>query len=286
MMFAKRKIYIVILISCLMGCLFGIHASASEAVPEGLPEIARWECGGGYDRDGNRIIGVWAYDTVNEAGRYVLFDENGMVQKKADDWETRDQVEEYYTPTEQDSGTIALRSERFPGFDGDIYVTIGYENGVTRKFELSFENLYEYNVPAPQGVYHIQDVEAADPEYTYSVDYPKEELQMEKNGLIVVAVKVTSQKTGDAQGSENVSAADKQAEANKVEKKPMKEKIDIRQEQRTERSMDVKFMNAKHILLRSIQQNAPVTRFVGFGGALVLILTAGILLRNKKNKYQ
>ncbi|MEY8493375.1 hypothetical protein AALC16_10250 [Lachnospiraceae bacterium 29-91] len=135
MMFAKRKIYIVILISCLTGCLFGIHASASEAVPEGLPEIVRWECGGGYDRDGNRIIGAWAYDTVNEAGRYVLFDGNGMVQKKADNWETRNQVEEYYTPTEQDSGTIALRSERFPGFDGEIYVTIGYENGVTRKFD-------------------------------------------------------------------------------------------------------------------------------------------------------
>ena len=261
MMFAKRKICMVFLISCLMGCLFGIHVSANEAVPEGLPEIVRWECGGGYDCDGNRIIGVWAFDTVNEAGRYVLFDENGMVQKKADNWETRDQVEEYYTPTEQDSGTIALRSERFPGFDGEIYVTVGCENGVMRKIGLSFENLYEYNVPVPQGVYHIQDVEAADSEYIYSVDYPKEELQMEKNGLIVVTVKVTSRKTEDVQGSENVSAADGQTEANKVGTEPRKEKRDIRQEQRMERSMGEKFMNAKHI--RSIQQNAPVTRFVG-----------------------
>lgn len=270
-MFKKRKICMVFLISCLMGCLFGIHASASEAAPEGLPEIVRWECGGGYDRDGNRIIGAWAFDTVNEAGRYVLFDENGMVQKKADNWETRDQAEEYYTPTEQDSGTIALRSERFPGFDGEIYVTVGYENGVMRKFGLSFENLYEYNVPVPQGVYHIQDVEAADSEYTYSVDYPKEELQMEKNGLIVVTVKVKSQKTGDVQASENVCVADGQAGENKVGTEPRKEKIDISKEQRTERSKDMKFMNAKHFL---------------FGGTLALIVTAGILLRNKKTKYQ
>ncbi len=94
-MYKKWKLCGIILLSCLWVCLYGTFASAEEGVPDGLPEIIRWECGGGYDRDGNRITGAWAYDTTGQAGKYVLFDGDGMVQKKADCWEDRDNAEEY-----------------------------------------------------------------------------------------------------------------------------------------------------------------------------------------------
>ena len=94
-MCGKQKMYIRILFFCFIVGFWGIRVSASDEIPENLPEITRWECGGGYDSKGNRITGVWAYDTTGQAGKYVLFDENGMVLKKADNWENRDQAEEY-----------------------------------------------------------------------------------------------------------------------------------------------------------------------------------------------
>lgn len=144
-MCGKWKLCGIILLSCICVCLYGTCVSAEDGVPDGLPEIIRWECGGGYDRDGNRITGVWAYDTTGQAGKYVLFDGDGMVQKKADRWEDRDNAEEYYTATENKDGNIALRSEVFSGFEGEIAVTVESENGVSREFVLSRENLYEWN---------------------------------------------------------------------------------------------------------------------------------------------
>lgn len=157
-MYKKWKLCGIILLSCICVCLHGISASAEEGVLDGLPEIIRWECGGGYDFDGNRITGAWAYDTTGQAGKYVLFDGDGMVQKKADRWEDRDNAEEYYTSTENKDGNIALRSDVFSGFDGEIAVTVESENGVSREFVLSRENLYEWNVSAPEGAYRIQEV--------------------------------------------------------------------------------------------------------------------------------
>ena len=40
---------------------------------EELPVITRWESGKGYDEDGNCLADTWAFDSVHEAGRYVLF---------------------------------------------------------------------------------------------------------------------------------------------------------------------------------------------------------------------
>ena len=80
-MFGKKKIFGIILITGLLLSMPGDHVSAEE-IPEDLPVIVRWEEGGGFDRAGNRITQCWAYDTVSEAGKYVLFDENGAVQKK------------------------------------------------------------------------------------------------------------------------------------------------------------------------------------------------------------
>lgn len=49
---------------------------------EELPVISRWENGNGYDEDGNRLEDTWAYDSLHEAGRYVLFGKTGEVLQK------------------------------------------------------------------------------------------------------------------------------------------------------------------------------------------------------------
>lgn len=278
----KQKMFIRILFFCFIVGFWGTRASANDEIPENLPEITRWECGGGYDSEGSRIIGVWAYDTTGQAGKYVLFDENGMVLKKADNWENRDQAEEYYTPTEQDSGAIALRSEAFAGFDGEISVTIESENGVSKKFVLSADNLYEMNVPAPGGVYRIQNAEAADSQYVYTVEYPKEWFQMEKNGLLFLRIKIVGLKIGEVQTDDPKDAGDEESflesqtehikiEENGGEKEPMKEKMDISKEALSKGNAENKYRNPKNILI---------------GVILMLILSAGILIRNQRNTYQ
>lgn len=51
---------------------------------ENLPQIVSWQDGKGYQSDGTFIADGWGYDTVNPAGKYVLFDENGMVQLRTE----------------------------------------------------------------------------------------------------------------------------------------------------------------------------------------------------------
>ena len=201
-MYKKWKLCGIILLSCICVCLHGTSTSAEEGVPDGLPEIIRWECGGGYDRDGNRITGAWAYDTTGQAGKYVLFDGDGMVQKNADRWEDRDNAEEYYTSTENKDGNIALRSEVFSGFEGEIAVTVESENGVSREFVLSRENLYEWNVPAPEGAYRIQEVKVMDEQSVYAAEYPKEPLLLEEKGLVLACIIVDGRRTEAIQQDE------------------------------------------------------------------------------------
>ena len=79
---------------------------------ENLPQIVSWQDGKGYQSDGTFIADGWGYDTVNPAGKYVLFDENGMVQLRT---ETMDPVnaEDEYSGTELEPANIAVRAEIF-----------------------------------------------------------------------------------------------------------------------------------------------------------------------------
>ncbi len=292
-MYKKWKLCGIILLSCLWMCLYGTCASAEEGVPDGLPEIIRWECGGGYDRDGKRITGVWAYDTTEQAGKYVLFDGDGMVQKKTDRWEVRDNAEEYYTFTENKDGNIALRSEVFSGFDGEIAVTVESKNGVSREFVLSRENLYEWNVPAPEGTYRIQEVKAMDGRSVYAAEYPKEPLLLEEKGLVLVCIRVDGRKTqaiqpdeedateeGQPDGKETtaearvdgkIKTADSRKEENRDGEDAMYEKIDISKSTAGKGGTDKMHMDIKKIL---------------FGSGIVLALAAGLVIRGRKKRFQ
>lgn len=303
-MYKKWKLCGIILLSCIWVCLHGTSVSAEEGVPDGLPEIIRWECGGGYDRDGNRITGAWAYDTTGQAGKYVLFDGNGMVQKKADRWEDRDNAEEYYTSTENRDGNIALRSEVFSGFDGEIAVTVESENGVSREFVLSRENLYEWNVPAPEGAYRIREVKAMDGRSVYAADYPEEPLLLEEKGLVLACIKVDGRKTetiqqddeetmtegqpdreettaeiqldgkettAEIQADGKIKTADSSEEENGSEEEALYEKIDISKNTVGKGGRDKMHMDIKKIL---------------FGGGIVLALAAGLVIRGRKKRFQ
>jgi hypothetical protein len=302
-MYKKWKLCGIILLSCICVCLHGTSASAEEGVPDGLPEIIRWECGGGYDRDGNRITGAWAYDTTGQAGKYVLFDGDGMVQKKADRWEDRDNAEEYYTFTENKEGSIALRAEVFSGFDGEIAVTVESENGVSREFVLSRENLYEWNVPSPEGAYRIREVKAMDERSVYAAEYPEEPLLLEEKGLVLACIKVDGRKTetiqqddeetmaegqpdreettaeiqldgkemtAETQADGKIKTADSSEEENGREEEALYEKIDISKNTTGKGGRGKMHMDIRKIL---------------FGG-IVLALAAGLVIRGRKKRYQ
>lgn len=303
-MYKKWKLCGIILLSCICVCLHGTSACAEEGVPDGLPEIIRWECGGGYDRDRNRITGAWAYDMTGQAGKYVLFDGDGMVQKKADRWENRDNAEEYYTYTENKEGSIALRSEVFSGFDGEIAVTVESENGVSREFVLSRENLYEWNVPAPEGAYRIREVKAIDERSVYAAEYPKEPLLLEEKGLVLACIKVDGRKTESIQQDEEetteeglpdreettaeiqldgeettaetqtngkIKTADSSEEENGSEEEALYEKIDISKNTAGKGGTGKMHMDIKKIL---------------FGGGIVLAFAAGFVIRGRKKHFQ
>ena len=70
----------------------------------------------GYDEDGNRLEDTWAYDSLHEAGRYVLFGKTGEVLQKAEEWEKKEQVSENFTVTNQNTGTVAIRAKVFEDF--------------------------------------------------------------------------------------------------------------------------------------------------------------------------
>lgn len=268
----KKKIRRTILITCL---LFFMSCSRvlAEEIPENLPVIVRWEEGQGFDSAGMPIKGGWAYDGVNEAGKYVLFDENGMVQKKAESWDDREDAGEYFTSTEQETGTIALRSEVFEGFAGEISVTVEEENGTAEKYILSPENLYEFNIPAHSGRYRILRAEAADDVHVYLTEYSREPFRMEENGLFLCNIKVTDQQTGEVQQKQQdtpIAAEDYLEEENTGERRPAVSGKEAVKGNIGEWNTDTQSLELKYLF---------------FGAGIVVILAVGLLIRSRKNKY-
>ena len=124
------------------GLLMGLYSSALLAMPitvlantdmqnaTDLPQIVSWDDGHGYLESGEMLRNGWGYDTVNPAGKYVLFDEEGAILRRSESMEA--ELEDNYIGTEQVPAVIAFRARVFDGFAGTIEVALEEQNGVTQ----------------------------------------------------------------------------------------------------------------------------------------------------------
>ena len=145
---------IIFVLTCTALCfMFSIPVMAMDI--EELPVITRWENGNGYGEGGKRLEDTWAYDSVHEAGRYVLFGKTGEVLKKSENWEKKEQVSENFTVTNQNSGTIAIRAEVLENFAGIVKGSVKGKSGMEHLFELCEANQYSTNLELPPGNYQL-----------------------------------------------------------------------------------------------------------------------------------
>lgn len=187
---------------------------------EELPVITRWENGKGYDEDGNCLVDTWAFDSVHEAGRYVLFGKNGEVLQKAEDWEKKEQVSENFTVTNQSMGTVAIRTEVFGDFAGTVKGSVKEESGIEYLFELCEANRYSTNLEISPGNYQLR-VEAIEKDSLYRVLYD-EEITLKESELKVENLRVLEERVGTITESEVLKMPDNdnmmQTERMKTEK--------------------------------------------------------------------
>lgn len=162
---------------------------------EELPVITRWENGNGYDEDGNRLADTWAFDSVHEAGRYVLFGKTGEVLQKAEEWEKKEQVSENFTVTNQNMGTVAIRAEVFEGFAGTVKGSVKEESGIEYLFELCEANQYSTNLELSPGDYQLF-IDAIEKERRYKVLYDAAEFTLKESELKMENLQVLEECVG------------------------------------------------------------------------------------------
>ena len=144
----------IVLLSCAFFVVSAVTVFAEEA-PLDLPVITQWLDGKGYDATGKMLADTWAYDSVNVSGKYVLFGTEGEVLQKAEDWQERNETEENYSVTDQNTGIIAIRCSTFPDFTGIVEGVLEEEGGTQYPFELDYENGYSSNVSVSTGNYRL-----------------------------------------------------------------------------------------------------------------------------------
>lgn len=126
---------------------------------------------------------------MNPAGKYVLFDENGMVQLRT---ETMDPVnaEDEYSGTELEPANIAVRAEIFEGFTGMVHVTIEENGGVQREIDLDSSVFFEWNLSVNSGNYRLKSVEATQNDQKYVAEFDNNYKNLPEQGLIIMKIKV------------------------------------------------------------------------------------------------
>lgn len=186
----KRKLFFCALMAA--GILYAVPAGAEDG-NEQLPVIASWQDGHGYREDGTQISDGWAFDSVNPAGKYVLFGADGAVLQKAESREPEDLVEDY-TGTELVPAVIALRAETFEGFHGTVKVYLQEKGGVQKSAELNEGNFFGMNLCVNSGDYTIQKVEAGDGEDTYVAKFSSLSVHLPEKGTRVMKICVMETK--------------------------------------------------------------------------------------------
>ena len=183
------------------GLLMGLYSSVLLTMPTtvlansdtqnatDLPQIVSWEDGHGYLESGEMFRDGWGYDTVNPAGKYVLFSEDGTVLRRSEAMEA--EVEEAYTGTELVPSILALRAQVFDGFAGTIEVVLEEQSGVIKTVTLNSENFYEWNLSAGSGTYRIQSVSATEGEQSFVTEFSNVYQNLPEEGLLVMPITVT-----------------------------------------------------------------------------------------------
>lgn len=189
-MYKKLLFLIVSVVFC-----FSIPLYAKAEERKELPAIIRWENGNGFDGSGNMIVDTWAVDTVNESGKYVLFGTEGEVLKKSDVWDNRNQINENFTETNQNTGTLAIRGEKFEGFSGIVEGTLTEKNGTVYNFLLNADNQYSDNLSIPSGEYTLS-VLAFDDELCYRAIYDQPSIMMSEKETQVLKVEIIEESVG------------------------------------------------------------------------------------------
>lgn len=184
---------------------------------ENLPQIVSWQDGKGYQSDGTFIADGWGYDTVNPAGKYVLFDENGMVQLRT---ETMDPVnaEDEYSGTELEPANIAVRAEIFERFTGKVHVTIEENGGVQREIDLDSSVFFEWNLSVNSGNYRLKSVEATQNDQKYVAEFDNNYKNLPEQGLIIMKIKVKNELVEAVQTEKKQNKTDQQNNIQNPEK--------------------------------------------------------------------
>lgn len=196
---------IIFVLTCTALCfMFSIPVMAMDI--EELPVITRWENGNGYGEGGKRLEDTWAYDSVHEAGRYVLFGKTGEVLKKSENWEKKEQVSENFTVTNQNSGTIAIRAEVLENFAGIVKGSVKGKSGMEHLFELCEANQYSTNLELPPGNYQLS-IDATEKNQHYKVLYD-EEFVLEESEIKIANLQVTGECTGTIKESEDMESSE------------------------------------------------------------------------------
>lgn len=248
----------------LAGILLTVPVCA-ESGAEDLPVIVRWQDGHGYQEDGTQIAGEWAYDSVNPAGKYVLFGKDGAVVRKSESMETAG-IGEDYTGTELVPAVLALRAETFEGFHGTVQVLLEEKSGKRKEVELNDKNFFSMNICMNSGDYAIHTAEAKDTENSYVTKFSSDTVHLPEKSTRVMKIRVSEKKLEP----EADSGQDRDTEAGRQETELQKRK----REDRAERKEDgfMQDMGAKKVMAL-------------FGGIGAVCLAGVLLLRRKQKKY-
>lgn len=260
----SKFIMCILCVLCALSGIYPVRANAASQEAEALPKIVRWENGNGYEVNGNMIKESWAYDTVNDAGKYVLFNEMGSVLLKTDDWSDKENVMENFTSTEQETATIAFRGEVLHGFDGEVTVRVTEKSGVQSSYLLNQNNSYLVNAHVNSGSYTIQ-AEVYDKKYVYATEYPTEQFEMQEKGLLLVKIKMTSEIIGEVKENHEEKKIGAEKQNDGQQENPRKV------EKEKEESLIMETGIKKYMLCLC-------------GGVLVGLVLY-LLLRNRRNKY-
>ena len=266
------------------GLLMGLYSSALLAMPTtvlantdtqnatDLPQIVSWDGGHGYLESGEMLRNDWGYDTVNPAGKYVLFDEEGAILRRSESMEAG--LEDNYTDTEQVPAVSAFRAQVFDGFTGTIEVALEEQNGIIQTVFLNADNFYEWNLSTGSGTYRIQSVSATAGDLSYVTEFSNMYLNLPEEGLLVQKITVTEVVI------EKIPAAGEESQAAEKNENPIDEMNVLPEKGQEEETEGILENQAQEVnIVDAVKQK---NLFILLGVGVALIAAIGGLIWSKK----